>query len=105
MGQAVYIGIGGTVLALDRTTGQEVWRNKLKMSDFVSVVLRDGDLYATAAGEIYCLDPATGVVRWHNQLKGLGRGLVTIATAEGGQVATMREKRQRDAAAAASASG
>ena len=42
----VFIGIKGTVLALDRATGQGMWRSKLKGAEFVNVVLQDGDLFA-----------------------------------------------------------
>jgi outer membrane protein assembly factor BamB len=97
----IFIGISGTVIALDRGTGQEVWRTALKGGDFVNVVLLDDTLYATAKGELFCLDPATGNLRWQNQLKGLGRGLVTIAASGGQQAVAMRQKQQRDEAAAA----
>lgn len=98
----VFIGIAGTVVALDRGTGVEVWRSQLK-GDFVNVALQDGDLYATTKGELFCLDPSTGHIRWQNPLKGLGRGLVTIATSGSPQTVVMREKQDRDAAAAAAA--
>lgn len=98
----VYIGIKGTVLALDRTTGAEVWRRPLGGADFVNVALVDGDLFATARGELFALDPWTGEVRWHNPLKGLGRGLLTIA-AGSQQSVVMNEKKIRDAKAAAAA--
>jgi outer membrane protein assembly factor BamB len=97
----IVIGIAGKVLALDRSTGQEMWRTDLKGGDFTNVVLQDGDLFATTKGELFCLDPATGAIRWQNPLKGLGRGLVTISTAGGQQTVLMREKQQRDEAAAA----
>lgn len=71
--------------------------------DFVNVVLQDGALYATAAGEVFCLDPASGHIRWHNELKGMGRGLATIAMGGNQQTLVMREKQQRDEAAAAAA--
>ena len=104
MGQstAVFVGIGGAVVALDRATGQEVWRAKLS-SDFVNVVLDEGELYAATKGELFCMDPTSGQVRWHNPLKGLGRGLVTIASPGGGSAVVVREKRRREEAAAASA--
>ncbi len=97
----VYIGIGGKVLALDRATGQELWRTALR-GDFVNVALQDGDLFASAAGELFCLDAATGHIRWQNPLKGLGRGLVSIAGA-GQQAVLLREKKDRDDEAAAGA--
>jgi outer membrane protein assembly factor BamB len=100
----IFIGIAGNVIALDRGTGQEVWRTPLKGGDFVNVVLLDGALYATAKGELFCLDPVTGNLRWQNALKGLGRGLVTIASSEGQQTVVMREKQQQDEAAAAASS-
>jgi outer membrane protein assembly factor BamB len=102
--QLLYIGISGTVLAVDRATGQEVWRTKLKSSDFVNVVLEDGALYAGTRGELFCLDPATGQIRWKNELSGLGWGLVTIASAAGSQGVLVGEKKRRDDAAAAAAS-
>jgi outer membrane protein assembly factor BamB len=65
----IFVGISGTVVALDRSTGAEVWRSDLKGNDFVNVALQDGDLYATAKGELFCLgdrhyplaEPAQGV--------------------------------------------
>jgi outer membrane protein assembly factor BamB len=98
----LFIGIKGTVVALDRATGAEVWRSELG-GDFVNVALQDGDLYAATKGELFCLDPATGAIRWQNQLKGLGRGLITIAGSGGQQTMVMREKQQRDEAAAGTA--
>ncbi len=102
---AVYVGIKGCVLALDRATGTEIWRTALKGSDFVNVTSSDGDLLAATKGELYCLDTATGHIRWHNPLKGLGFGLVTVAPAEGQQVVVSAVKRRRDEAAAAAAAG
>ena len=99
----IFIGIHGTVLALDRATGQEVWRTKLKGADFANVVLLDGDLFATADGELFCLEASTGRIRWQNPLKGLGLGLVTIAAPDSRQAVLMREKQRRDQAAAAPA--
>ena len=34
----LFIGIRGCVLAIDRTTGKEVWTTSLKGADFVNVV-------------------------------------------------------------------
>ncbi len=99
----LYIGIQGHVLALDRTTGEEIWRCRLKGSDFVNVVLQDGELYATAAGELFKLDPAMGEIRWQNPLKGLGRGLISIAAAANQEIVLSREKRRQEEADAASA--
>ena len=97
----VYIGIAGNVIALDRASGEEVWRTPVK-GDFVNVAFVDSCVYAATRGELFRLDSATGEILWRNELKGLGRGLVTIAGSDGQQTIVMREKKQRDEAAAAS---
>src|SRR5579884_3054019 len=97
----VYIGIKGQVLALDRTTGQQVWAARVKGS-FVNLVL-DGDrLLASGSGELYCLDAITGAQVWHNQLPGMGMGLMSIVTANapGGNVANAHAQIEADEAAA-----
>jgi len=103
----VYLGIRGSVVAMDGATGRELWARALKGSDFVNVVLDGDNLYAAAHGEISCLDPRTGAIRWHNPLKGRGWGLVSVA-AEGavgnGGPALAAEKRRLDEQAAAAAS-
>lgn len=96
------IGIGGHVVALDPATGTEIWKTKLKGSDFVTVSPAGSRVYAGASGELFCLDAATGQILWHNKLKGLGTGLVTFSSsAEAAAVAAI-EARRRAAAAAAS---
>jgi outer membrane protein assembly factor BamB len=101
----IFIGVKGTVIALDRATGQEVWRSRLKRATFVNVVLDQGELYATTRGEIFRLDPATGQVCWNNRLPGMGFGLITVANAVNQQSISMIEKQRRDNNDAASASG
>lgn len=93
------IGIKGHVLAIDRATGTELWRTRLKGGEFVSVSVQDS-IYASTKGELFCVDPATGSIKWHNRLSGMGVGLVSI----GGDVTTEAEALQRAAAAAAAAS-
>ena len=103
--QLVFVGIRGSVVALNRVTGQQVWATHLKGFDFVNVVLQDGAVLASCHGEIFCLDPLTGTGIWHNRLKGFGTGLATIATAQmpqGGNAPVLAEKRRRDEEAAAS---
>jgi outer membrane protein assembly factor BamB len=103
--QLIFIGIKGSVVALNRATGQQVWATRLKGSYFVNVVLQDGAVLASCCGEIFCLDPLTGIRMWHNPLKGFGTGLATIATEHNlgdGNAPVLAEKRRRDEAAAAS---
>jgi outer membrane protein assembly factor BamB len=106
--QTVIIGIKGTVLALDRGAGAEVWRTELTGTDFVNVSAESECVLATTRGEIFCLDRLSGQILWHNPLTGLGRGLITMAT-EGRNLnaAVLAERRrqeeQQTASAAASA--
>jgi len=104
--QLVFIGIKGSVVALNRATGQQVWATHLRGADFVNVVLQDGAVLASCHGEVFSLDPLTGIGMWHNPLKGFGTGLATIATEQApgsGSAPLLAEKRRRDEAAAASA--
>ena len=91
----IFVGISGTVLALDKSRGTEVWRTKLSGSEFVNVVIESDNIYATTKGEMFCLDPKSGGLRWKNPLKGLGYGLVTIA-GPGGQNTTIAEQANQD---------
>jgi outer membrane protein assembly factor BamB len=102
----IFIGIRGSVVAVDRGRGQEVWSTRLKGWNFVNVVLENGALLATSNGEIFCLDPLTGRVLWHNPLKGYGTGLATIATENNpntSKAAVLAEKKRRDEQAASGA--
>jgi outer membrane protein assembly factor BamB len=99
---AVFVGIHGNVIALDRATGQELWRTELKGSDFVNLLV-DGDvILASTYGAIFCLDAVTGTLLWRNDLPGQGWGIASIATSSGSTTsAGPARKRQQDQEAAA----
>jgi outer membrane protein assembly factor BamB len=97
----LYLGIRGTVVALDRASGAELWRTTLKGWGFVNLA-QDGEfLLAATHGELFCLEAATGRIRWNNPLRGLGYGLVSIAGADNTALAAQYHA---DAASAATAS-
>jgi len=101
--ELVFVGIKGSVVALDRATGHQVWAAALKRYDFVNVVQQNGAILAACHGEVFCLDPLSGKIRWHNPLKGFGTGLATIATdpdANCRSAPVLAEKRLRDQQAA-----
>jgi outer membrane protein assembly factor BamB len=77
--KVIYLGIKGSVIAMDAATGQQLWTVHLKGSGFVNVLLDGDNLYGTTMGEIFCLDPRTGDGRWHNKLTGFGYGLISVA--------------------------
>lgn len=102
--ELVFIGIKGSVIALNRFTGQQEWATHLKGGEFVNVILERDVLLASCCGEIFCLNPLTGQGLWHNPLKGFGRGLVTIATEQtpgNNMPAALAEKHRRDQESAA----
>jgi outer membrane protein assembly factor BamB len=104
----IFIGIKGSVVALNRATGAQVWATHLKGSGFVNVVLEDGAILAACYGEIFCLNPLTGNGQWHNPLKGFGLGLATIATIHNpgnsnAAVSAEMQRHEEEAAASAAA--
>ena len=100
--QMLFVGIRGRVVALDRDTGDEMWRVQCG-SDYLTV-LWDGDaLFAATSGEIWRLDPETGDLLWHNKMRGLGQGLVSLASTQMVGVSDSAVEYHRRAVAAASA--
>jgi outer membrane protein assembly factor BamB len=93
---ALIVGLKGTVVAVDRSTGETLWSTNLKGSQFVTVVVEDGAIFAATSGRLYRLDPATGEVRWSNELPGLGYGLACIAGASGAALLGEYKRRQDD---------
>jgi len=104
----VFVGIKGSVVALNRETGVQVWATHLKGRGFVNAVLDAGRVLAISSGEIFCLDASTGEGMWHNPLKGFGLGLSTIATESAPQgnvtaAAAMAEMQRQDEESSAAA--
>jgi outer membrane protein assembly factor BamB len=95
----VFLGVHGDVVALDRSTGQELWHAELPGSDFVNLVLDQDRIIATTRGKAFCIDASTGQILWRNDLPGLGLGLVSIATASGSTPSGPSSQKRRDDAA------
>lgn len=75
--------VGHTVVALEPLTGDEIWRTRLPgvFGGAVGTLLIDGDLvFAGSQGRLHCLSVEDGRVLWTAELKGLGWGMVSIAT-------------------------
>ncbi len=107
--ELVFVGFNGNVAALDRRSGEVMWRwDAPKGSGYVSLLLDGDSLFAAVNGYTYCLDPRTGQQVWFNPMKGFGYGVTSIATASGhtphAQLA-QRASEHRQAAAAAGAGG
>ena len=80
------IGSNGHVCAIDSQTGVEIWRTRLQQSvmsatrsEDVSVLVRDGTVYAGSQGHLFALAVTSGEILWHNALKGLRFNDIALA--------------------------
>ena len=81
------IGTNGNVAAIDPATGRELWRTSLKTGGLispttyedVSVLLKDGLVFAGCCGHLFCLNAASGDILWHNSLSGMGHNDISLA--------------------------
>lgn len=97
----LYIGIGSHVVALDATSGEEMWRTKVKSSNFVTVCVMNDVVYAGANGVLFCLSAVSGEILWENKLKGLGNGIIGFAGTDATASAAMAARAAQIAAGAA----
>jgi outer membrane protein assembly factor BamB len=98
--EPLYIGVGSHVVAIERFSGREIWRCKLKSSTFVTIHADASGVYAGAAGVLFCIDPATGQIRWQNGLDGLGLGVIAFGSDSSSSVIAAVIAAQAAAAAA-----
>lgn len=81
----VFIALKKHVVAIERASGREVWRQDLGRKDDLITLVLDGDLLiAYASGHLFGLDPGTGRIVWENDLPGLGYGHCIIAGSNAG---------------------
>jgi outer membrane protein assembly factor BamB len=80
------IGSNGCVCGIDPQSGVEVWRTRLQEGVFnathredVSVLVRDGIVYAGSNGHLFAMSAETGKILWHNELKGLRFNDISLA--------------------------
>ena len=83
----IIIGTNGSVAAIEPSTGEILWATELRTGGLlsstrgedVSVILRDGQVFAGCSGHLFCLSAETGDILWHNDLKGFGHNDVSLA--------------------------
>lgn len=81
LGDIVFVGFNSRAAALNRNTGEIVWRWKAPQPfrGYVSMLmLNEEQLVVSVNGYTYCLDPLTGGQRWYNELAGFGTGVASI---------------------------
>ncbi len=76
----LYLGIKGHVVCLEKKTGKELWKTKLKGMSLTNVIYDNKNIYAYANGHLFCLDADFGKVLWKNTLSGYGYGSCIFAT-------------------------
>jgi outer membrane protein assembly factor BamB len=82
--QLVFVGFNSRVAALNRDTGETVWKWKCPKGMGCTTILLDGDrLLVSVQGYTYCLDPLSGQQWWVNELPGMGTGVATLASVRG----------------------
>jgi outer membrane protein assembly factor BamB len=98
-------GIKGHVIALDKATGSERWRTRLKGAQFVHLVTDGNVVFASTSGEVFALDAATGTILWNNPLKTMGLGLVSLLAGGAPGDALFAEESRRAQARSQAAAG
>lgn len=85
--QLLFVALNGRVAALDRDSGQIIWQWTAKHPDkhwpvggYMTLLVDQGQLFASANGYTYRLDPLTGAELWANPLRGWGLGPAALAT-------------------------
>jgi outer membrane protein assembly factor BamB len=79
-------GCNGYVVAIEISTGNEVWRTKLREGPLggsrgsdVSVIIDSDKIFAGCWGRVYALDPGNGNILWSNGLAGIGFNEVALS--------------------------
>jgi outer membrane protein assembly factor BamB len=90
IGRLVFVGFNSRVAALDRLTGEIVWKWKCPRgtSTYVALLLDDDRLMVSVQGFTYCLNPLTGEDLWSNPMEGFGYGIPTIVSVNGNSSAS-----------------
>ncbi|HTI68956.1 MAG TPA: PQQ-binding-like beta-propeller repeat protein [Candidatus Limnocylindria bacterium] len=76
----LYVGMAGSVVALEKSTGQTLWRRNLKSSGAVLILVEGNVIYASTCGHLFAINATTGEPLWQNEMRGCGFGMATLAT-------------------------
>ena len=106
----VFVGTSGQVAAIDKSTGQTLWKTRIKSgfitpgTSFVTLLVDGNKVYAHTSGQLFCLDAASGQILWTNDLPQMGYQLASLATSGAASSPAAAEifKEMQDSTAAAS---
>lgn len=80
--EKLFLGVGNHVVCIEKNTGKEIWRTKVKSSTIINIHYENDHVFAYAGGHLFCLKSANGKEVWCNTLKGLGYGTCIIASGQ-----------------------
>lgn len=102
----LFIGTHGHVNAVYKKDGTMAWSTSLPKTGYsiASILPEDGVLLCGSGGYVFALDPRNGEILWTNGLKGLGNGMIYLATMKNGRTEGMISLAGQAAANAAAAS-
>ena len=113
--EILYVGVKGTVVAIDKKAGKTMWQTPLKGgafggARFVTLLVEGDFVYAHTQGELFCLNARSGQILWNNELEGLGYDIASLAS-EGSSspslaaLAYLRNQQAQQSAASSSSHG
>lgn len=79
--EPLVVALGGRVLALDKDTGTELWRNDMHGSGLSWVALAVSStcvLASASASRVFCIDKFSGATLWTAKTKGIGRATILL---------------------------
>ena len=105
--KTAFVGVRGHVLALDKSTGEVIWKTSLGSgySEFVTLATDEEYVFAHGVGKVFCLRADDGQILWKNDLPGLGYGIASLCVTASNtdvQTATMAQHQANRAQAASS---
>ncbi|XQW85233.1 PQQ-binding-like beta-propeller repeat protein [Thalassotalea piscium] len=78
--EKLFLGISNHVVCINKKTGDELWKTKVKSSMITNIYYEEGFIFAYSGGHLFCLKAKDGAIIWENPLKGLGYGTCIIAS-------------------------
>jgi len=99
----LYISIKGHVVCIDRISGNEKWRTRLRRKGLIPVVDGGELIFAYSGGHLYGIEKTKGAILWENNLPGLGHGYCLLAGDSSQQAANVAISEAIAAAQAAAA--
>ena len=76
----LFLGINHHVVCINKKSGEEIWKTKIKSSSLTNVYYEDNQIFAYSGGHLFCLNADDGAVLWENPLKGFGYGHCIMAS-------------------------